>query len=323
MYGLRLLAQYILTLLAALGLNFLLPRIAPGDPLDYLLSEDVLLTMSDSERVRALAELGLDLPLWAQFYQYLAGLASGNFGISTQLGQPVLDIILDRLPWTLLLTGTALILATSIGIVLGVVSARKQGQLSDVSVLILVLFVGSLPPFWLGMMLIILFSSSLNWLPAFGAYELGVASGSWAWALGVAQRLILPATALGLVQLASMLLVARSSMLVALEQDYIVFARSQGVCEQKIFFRHAFRNALLPIYSHAMLGLGGLLGGALVIEAVFAYPGLGSLIVNGVSARDYPLLQGVFFFTTISVILANFLMDLFYPLLDPRTSKEG
>lgn len=323
MYYLRLLAQYFATLLAALSINFILPRIAPGDPLDYLLSEDNLAAMSETERMQVLSEFGLDLPLPVQFYNYLTGIFSGDFGLSTQLGQPVWDILMGRLPWTLLLTGGALVFSVLLGSVLGIMSAWRRGEVTDIATLGSVLFVGSLPPFWLAMLLIILFSTSLQWLPSFGAYELGTSTGSLDWYIGVGKRMIMPVLALGLVQLASVLLIARSSMLVALEQDYIMFARSKGLSEKRIFFKHAFRNALLPLYTNAMLGIGGLIGGALVIETVFSYPGIGSLIVNGVTARDYNLLQGIFVLTTMSVILANLLTDLFYPLIDPRTRKSG
>lgn len=323
MYYLRLLAQYSATLLAALSINFILPRIAPGDSLDYLLSEDSLAAMTAQERLRVLSEFGLDLPLHQQFYNYLTGIFVGDFGLSTQLGQPVWDILISRLPWTLLLTGGALVFATLIGAVLGILSAWRRGEMYDIATLGSVLFVGSLPPFWLAMLLIILFSTTLQWLPSFGAYELGAPSHTFDWYLGVGKRMIMPVLALGLVQMASVLLIARSSMLVALEHDYIMFARSKGLSEKRIFFKHAFRNALLPLYTNAMLGMGGLVGGALVIETVFAYPGLGSLVVNGVMARDYNLLQGIFVFATISVITANLLTDLFYPLIDPRTRKSG
>ena len=323
MYLLRLLSQYAVTLFAALTINFFLPRIAPGDPLDYLLSEDNLAAMNEAERMQVLSEFGLDLPLTTQFFNYLTGLFQGDFGLSVQLGQPVWDIIMDRLPWTLLLMGGALVISTLIGSILGVSSAWKRGELSDAATLASVLFVGSLPPFWLAMLLIILFSATLQWLPSFGAYELGTSPGTLDWALGVAKRMIMPVMALGIVQTASVLLIARSSMMVALEQDYIMFARSKGLNEKRIFFKHAFRNALLPLYTNVMLSIGGLVGGALVIETVFSYPGLGSQIVNGVSARDYNLLQGIFVITTISVILANLLTDLFYPLIDPRTRKAG
>ncbi|WP_319529942.1 ABC transporter permease [uncultured Cohaesibacter sp.] len=319
MVYLRLLAQYLATLLAALAVNFVLPRIAPGDPLSYLLGENTLLTMTEADRLRALSAFGLDQPLPLQFGQYLLGILTGEFGVSTHLGQPVWDILMNRLPWTLLLTGSALVFAMLAGSLLGVLSASRRGAISEITTLGSVLFVASLPPFWLAMLLIILFSTTLNWLPSFGAYELGTAAGNLDWFLGVAKRLIMPALSLGLVQMASVLLVTRSSMLIALEQDYIAFARSKGLSERAIFLRHAFRNALLPLYTHLMLSVGSLVGGALVIETVFSYPGLGSLIVNAVAARDYPLLQGIFVITTISVILANLVADLLYPLIDPRT----
>ncbi|QMV04115.1 ABC transporter permease subunit [Devosia sp. D6-9] len=157
----------------------------------------------------------------------------------------------------------------------------------------------------------------------FGAYQLGTSFPNWNWFLGVGKRLIMPVAALTIYQSAAVLLIARSSMVMAREQDYVTFARSRGVSEGKIFFKHAFRNALLPLYTHVMLGLGALVGGALIVETVFSYPGLGSLVVTGVNSRDYLLLQGLFVITSVSIIAANFLTDLFYPLIDPRTRKAG
>lgn len=320
---LRLVFHYAATLLVALGINFLLPRIAPGDPLDYLLGEETLVALSGEDRLRLMAEFGLDRSLPEQFWLYLVGILHGDFGLSTHLGQPVWDIVISRLPWTLLLTGSALVLALTLGSLLGVLAAWRRGGFCDVATMAGVLFVGSLPPFWLAMLLIILFSTILHWLPSFGAYELGAVPGTLDWLLGVGKRLILPVLALGLVQMASVLLIARSSMLGVLEQDYILFARAKGLSERWIMVRHAFRNALLPLVTHAMVGIGGLVGGALVIETVFAYPGLGSLVVGSVMARDYPLLQGIFVLATGSMILANLLADLLYPLIDPRTRIEG
>ena len=322
-YYLRLFFQYAITLLAALTINFMLPRLAPGSPLASILSEDVLAAMSDAEIQQVLAEYGLDLTIWQQYWSYLTGLFSGDFGISTALSEPVFDAMLTRLPWTLLLMGTALLFATVIGAVLGVFSAWKRGNLADASITGVVLFIGSLPPFWLAMMLIILFATTLGWLPAYGAYRIGVPSSSLQYYIEVGRRLIMPAGALALVHGASVLLIARSAMLMSLDQDYIMFARAKGLPERKVFFKHAFRNAMLPLYTNVMMGLGSLIGGALVIETVFAYPGIGSLVVTGVSTRDYNLLQGIFIFATISVIAANFLTDLFYPLIDPRTKHVG
>ena len=323
MYYIRLFLQYGITLLAALTINFLLPRIAPGDPLDHILGEENLMAMSAAEQLEVLADYGLDQPLPVQYVNYLAGILQGDFGESVLLGEPVFDAIISRLPWTLLLTGLALVFSSLLGAVLGVLSAWRRGEISDAATLGGVLFIGSLPPFWLAMLLIILFSTTLQWLPSFGAFELGTSPGSYHWYVGVAERLVMPVLALGTVQLASVLLIARSSMLVTLEQDFIMFARAKGIAERAVFFRHAFRNALLPLYTNVMMGLGGLVGGALVIETVFSYPGLGNLIVSGVSVRDYNLLQGIFVMTTVSIIAANLLTDLFYPLIDPRTRRAA
>lgn len=323
MYYLRLLIQYFVTLLAALTINFALPRLAPGDPLDYLLGEDSLATMSKAERLQLLSDFGLDRPLTAQFQQYLLGLFHGDFGLSSQLGQPVWDILIERLPWTLLLTTGALLFATLAGIVLGLISVWKHDTVTDISILGTTLFFSSLPPFWLAMVLIIVFSTILQWLPSFGAYEVGTVTGSWEWYIGVGKRLIMPVFALGLVQAGAILLLTRASMLMVLNEDYIHFARSRGLSKSRILLRHAFRNALLPIYTNGMLGIGSLIGGALVVETVFSYPGLGSLIVNAVIAKDYNMLQGLFVITTLCVIAANLATDLCYPLIDPRTRKTG
>jgi len=317
----RIIGQYAIALLAALTVNFLLPRIAPGDPLNSLLGTDTAETLTVEAKDEIRRQLGLGGPLHEQFVHYIGGIVSGQFGDSAVLGMPVWDAIMQRLPWTLLLMGVALIISTMIGTVLGVLSAWRRGETLDVATMTTVLFFGSLPPFWVAMMLIILFSTTLGWLPSFGAYQLGTSFPDWNWFVGVGKRLIMPVTALVVVQSASVLLIARSSMQIAQEQDYITFARSRGVSERGIFFGHAFRNALLPLTTHVMLGLGSLIGGALVIETAFAYPGLGSLVVMGVNSRDYLLLQGIFIFASLSVIAANFVTDLFYPLIDPRTRR--
>lgn len=321
LHYLRISGQYLVALLAALTVNFLLPRLAPGDPLNAVLGSDVVNTMTPEQLDAVRIDLGIGGSLPDQFWRYLSSILTGDFGNSAVLGMPVWDALLQRLPWTLLVMVTALVLSTLIGTVLGVLSARLSGRTADVATMSSVLFFGSLPPFWVAMILIILFSTTLGWLPTFGAYKLGTSYPNWSWFVGVGQRMVMPVLALVIYQTASVLLIARSAMQIVQEQDYIMFARSRGVSERGLFYRHAFRNAALPVYTHVMLGLGALVGGALVIETVFAYPGLGSLIVMGVNARDYNLLQGLFIFTSVSVILANFVTDLAYPLIDPRTRK--
>ncbi len=317
----RIVSQYLAVFAVALTLNFALPRIAPGDPLNYMLTEDVLANMTAAQEAEVLREFGLDKPLLVQFTAYVTGVFRGDLGTSVRFGEPVSEIVLARLPWTLLLMGWALALSAAIGTALGILAAWWRGGRFDLSSLVVVLFIGSAPVFWVAMLLITLLSAELGWLPSFGAAPLGAIPGSGEYILGVAERLIMPVTALAIVQTASILLTARSAMSIALGQDYITFARAKGVPEHQVFFRHAFRNALLPIYTNVMIGIGNLVGGALVIETVFSYPGIGTLILEGVEARDYNLLQGVFVLATLGVVLANLIADLGYPLLDPRVRR--
>jgi len=317
----RIVVQYLAVFVVALVVNFSLPRIAPGDPLNYMLPEDVLASMTPAEEGEVLREFGLDKPLPVQFANYAAGVFRGNLGVSVRYGEPVWGIVLDRLPWTLLLMGWALAISSLLGSGFGILAAWWRGGRFDLSSLVAVLFVGSAPPFWVAMLAITLFSAELGWLPSFGAAPLGAIPGSPSYLLGVVERLVMPVAALALFQTANILLTARSSMSIALGQDYITFARAKGVTERNVFFRHAFRNALLPIYTNVMISIGGLVGGALVIETVFSYPGIGTLILEGVEARDYNLLQGVFLLATVGVVLANLIADLGYPLLDPRVRR--
>ncbi|MEO1222661.1 MAG: ABC transporter permease [Pseudomonadota bacterium] len=317
----RTLAAYAAVLLVALTINFILPRIAPGDPLSYLLPEDVLAEMTPEAEQRVLAEFGLDAPWSEQFWRYAAGVFRGDLGTSVRYGQPVWDVVLGRLPWTLLLMGWALAISAALGTSLGVVAARFRGQKGDIITAVAVLFLGSAPVFWVAMLLITVFSAELGWLPSFGAAPLTAFPGSSAYYWGVAERLIMPVTALAIAQTAGVWLTARSAMTVALGRDYVTFARAKGARERRVFYVHAFRNACLPIYTNVMISIGGLLGGALVVETVFSYPGIGSLILEGVEARDYNLLQGVFLVATLSVVLANLVADLSYPLLDPRARR--
>ena len=321
MVWVRILSAYAAVLLVALTINFALPRIAPGDPLSYLLPEDVLAEMTPEAEARVLAEFGLDAPWTEQFWRYAVGVVQGDLGTSVRFGQPVWDVVLGRLPWTLLLMGWALAVSAVLGTVLGILAARFRGQKTDIITTVTVLSLGSAPVFWVAMLLITVFSAQLGWLPSFGAAPLTAFPGSAAYYWGVAEHLVMPVTALAIAQTAGVWLTARSAMSVALGRDYVTFARAKGARESRVFFVHAFRNACLPIYTNVMISIGGLLGGALVVETVFSYPGIGSLILEGVQARDYNLLQGVFLVATLSVVLANMVADLSYPLLDPRARR--
>lgn len=321
MIWLKTMAAYAAVVAIALTINFALPRLAPGDPLAFLLPEDVLAEMTEAEQTQVLAEFGLDRPILVQFGSYAQGAMTGDWGVSVTYGAPVWDVVLDHLPWTLLLMGWSLAFSTLLGTAFGVMAARYRGGFRDIGTTVVILFLGSAPVFWIAMLLITLFSARLGWLPSFGAVPLTAFPGSSAYWWGIVERLVMPVTALTIVQTAGVWLTARSSMAVALARDYVTFAHAKGVPERQVFWRHALRTAILPIYTNVMIGVGGLLGGALVVETVFSYPGIGTLIVDGVEARDYNLLQGVFLVATLSVIAANLVADLSYPFLDPRVRR--
>ncbi len=312
--------HYAITLWAALTLNFLLPRLAPGDPINYVLGEQVTLSASDIERLRA--EYGLEGSLIEQYADYWTRLASGELGTSVRFGEAVAEVLVERLPWTVLLVGTGTLVSALLAITAGAVAAWRRGGRRDIGLVTGLLALDAMPGFWIGMLLISVFAVELGWLPSFGAAPL-VVSGRLDWVLEVARRLVLPASAFVLATLGGTFLLARGAMLSVLDEGYVGMARAKGAPERRVLVRHALRTALLPIYTNVALSFGALLSGAIVIETVFAYPGLGRLLFEGVMARDYPLLQGAFVLVTLGVVAANVVADLTYPLLDPRARHGG
>lgn len=312
--------QYALVLLFAITLNFLLPRMMPGSPLVFLAGEDVSF-LTEEQRGALVSSMGLDRPLWAQYGRYLLQLARGDLGHSFQKARPITEIIGERLPWTLLLVGLSLLTATLVGIAWGALAAWRRGTLLDLGSLGVSMFFESTPSFWLGMIFIALFAAGLRWFPIFGAVTPGAALEGWAWAGNVAWHLALPLATLTLITIPGMFLIMRYSMLTVLGEQYIATARAKGVEERRVLFRHAIRNALLPVATVFMLNVGFIVSGATVIETVFSYPGIGRLLYEAVLNRDYPVIQATFFIITISVIVANILADLLYPLIDPRIRR--
>ncbi len=312
--------QYALVLLFAITLNFLLPRMMPGSPLVFLAGEDVSF-LNQEQRAALVQSLGLDRPLWAQYGRYLSQLARGDLGHSFQRGRPIIEIIGERLPWTLLLVGLSLCAATIVGIAWGALAAWRRGTLLDLGSLGVSMFFESTPSFWLGMIFIALFAAGLRWFPIFGAVTPGAVLDGWAHVVNVAWHLVLPLATLTLITIPGMFLIMRYSMLTVLGEQYIATARAKGMAERRVLFRHAIRNALLPVATVFMLNLGFIVSGATVIETVFSYPGVGRLLYEAVLNRDYPVLQATFFIITISVIAANVVADLLYPLIDPRVRR--
>lgn len=309
-------AQYAAVLFAAVALNFALPRLAPGDAIDYLLPPEVAGSLTDEQRTEILSQFGLDRPVPEQFQRYVSGLARGDLGLSLRYRQPVEDLLAERVGWSALLVGSAVLLSTLVGGFLGFRSAWRRGSARDAGVLAGVMLIDSMPVFFVGMLLMLVFSVQLGWFPIFGALPTIDATGLEL-VTEVGRRLVLPLVTLTLAHIGPVYLVARSALVSELQEDYVLMAEAKGLPERAVR-RHAQRNALLPLSTVTLLGLGALVGGAAVVETVFSYPGLGRLIYEGVLARDYPVLQGAFLLLAVGVVAANFLNDLLYPLLDPR-----
>lgn len=302
--------------LAVLVLNFMLIRLAPGDPTETLAGQ--MGGMTEEIRNELRKAYGLDLPLLQQLGIYIGRVLSGDMGYSYFFNLPVTSLVLDRLPATILLVAAALVLSVTIGTTLGVLASRKpQGLLSQLITLLSV--VGySAPVFWTGMLLIILFASVLPILPVSGIRSAAMSQGPLLDALDVARHLVLPAVSLGFVQMAQYSRLTRASMLDVLGADYIRTARAKGLSETIVFFKHALRNAILPIVTIIGLQFGNMLAGAIVVETVFNWPGLGRLAFDSVLRRDYPTLLGLLFFSSVLVVVVNQLTEVVYRAVDPR-----
>ncbi len=308
-----------ITVWAALTLNFALPRLAPGDPLDYILGDDVA-TLSAAQRKAASKEFGLDAPLPVQYFDYLRGIATADLGNSIRYGKPVSGLLAERVGWTLLLALPAAVISVVAGTALGAIAAWNRGRPRESSVMAGILLVEAMPAFWVGMLLVAVFSLKLGWLPSFGAFPPGGAEGLNA--VGeVGKRLVMPMTAIVLATVGQPFLVARGAVTSSLGEDYIQTAQAKGLSTRAVLFRHALRASMLPVLTSFTLTLGALAGGVVVVETVFAYPGVGRLVFDAIRARDYPLLQGAFLLFTVTVIAANWVSDLLYERFDPRVRE--
>lgn len=308
--------QGLLVLLVIATANFLLVRAAPGDPVSVMAGEA---GASDPQFVSQLREqFGLDQPLPVQLGTYLAHVLKLDLGYSYRQQQPVVDLILDRLPATLLLTGTAFVVSLLLGMTLGVLASRYRGRWLDsvITFIALVFFATPLP--WLAMMAVLVFSVLLGWLPAFGYMTVGANLTGIDHLLDVARHLVLPAATLGLFYMAVYARMTRASMLEVARMDFVRTARAKGVPQRRIEIRHVLRNALLPVVTLAGIQAGSLIGGAVLTETVFAWPGIGRLMFDALLQRDYNLLLGCFLFTAAMAVLFNLLTDLLYAMIDPR-----
>ena len=319
--ALRRLAASLPTLLLILAGVFLLLQLAPGDTVDALMAQ-----MGGGDAALA-ADLrrfyGLDLGVPAQLWNYLTRLVTLDLGFSAIYGKPVATVILERLPPTLLLMVSALSFAFFFGLVLGVIAARRVNRWPDTLISTLGLLFYATPSFWFGLMAIVLFSVYLQWLPAGGYGDITQSYTGLAAVFDVATYLVLPTLTLGLIFLAIYLRIMRASMLEVLSLDFVRTARAKGLTETRVITRHVLRNAMLPMVTLIGLQAGTMLGGSVVVESVFALPGLGRLAYESVVQRDLNTLLGIVFVSALLVIVINFLVDLLYARLDPRIVTEG
>jgi len=323
------LAQLIPVILGVSIIVFFMMALTPGDPVDIMLG-DQHVTIEQEQALRH--DMGLDLPIHERFFKFLGNAATGNFGLSFYHRQPVMEVIASRLPATIELSLVALILALATAIPLGVLAAVRKNTILDRLATVTSLFGVSLPGFWFGILLLMLFAVHLHLLPVSGraGFESEVAPithlllvdsllrGRPDAFLDALSHIILPAITLGLPMASILMRVTRTSMLEVLNQDYITFADAKGLSKSKIIMKHALKNALIPTVTVAALETGSLLGGNMVVETVFGWPGLGRLVVESIFVRNYPLVQAAVLFYAITYVMLNFMADILYTVLNPR-----
>jgi len=313
------LLKMVAVVLAIVVVNFLLIHAAPGDPASVIAGQS---GAADEKFVQQLrVQFGLDKPLPEQLWIYMRGVLSGDLGMSHRQGRTVASLIGERLPATLLLTMTAFVFALAAGVALGAAAARRVGTWADSVITVLALGFYATPIFWVGLMLVLVFSVGLGWLPSFGMATVGANYTGLAAVLDTSKYLVLPALTLGLFYMAVYARLTRAAMLEVADQDFVRTARAKGVPEGRILRRHVLRNALLPIVTFAGIQAGQLIGGSILVETVFAWPGIGRLAFDALLARDYQLLLRVFLCTSVMVVVFNLLTDLLYLAIDPRMAE--
>lgn len=318
--GKKRISEYLITLIVIITLNFFLPRLMPGDPFLFISSEqgqDVM--YSEEQRQSYLEHYGLNKPAGKQYISYLQKMLRGDLGQSLYYNQAVCNLILRRFLWTFFLVLSSVFISTVIGVLLGGFSAwYKDSKIDKIIYLFLIAF-SEIPAFLLGLILLFVFGAALGWFPLAGAVSHFKEFNSWGHRLvDIIHHAVLPVLALSISRLGGTYLLGRNSIISVMKKAYIQTAEAKGISKTKIFFKHLIRNALLPVVTRVFLSLGGLVGGAILVENVFAYPGLGLLMKKAVIFRDYPLIQGIFLLVTIFVLTANFSADFLYKKIDPR-----
>ena len=318
-YLVRKVLQLVALLFAVIVFNFVLFRVLPGDPI-RLYARSGRLTPDVVDQLRAV--FGLDKPLWQQFLIYLNGLVHGDLGFSYTYRQPVAQIVGARLVNTFVLLTAATIIVAALGIVLGVWAASRRGSKADSSIVISSLVTWSMPTFWTGMLLLFAFGVWFHVLPTTGiSTPLATYPSSLGPAIDVGRHLVLPTITLVLVDIGQFVLITRSSLVDVLTEDFVTTAKAKGMSRRRVVWGHAVRNGMLPVVTTTALYVGIVVGGAIQVETVFSWPGMGELTYEAVLRRDYPVLEACFLLFAVTVIVANFLADLLYRVLDPRVKE--
>ena len=317
---LRRIGFYLVALWASITINFIIPRLAPGDPAGALMAR-----FQGRMTPQAIHSLELQFgishdPLWIQYFQYLNNLIHGDMGTSfTYFPTPVLTVLVQELPWTLTLVGTSVLISFTLGSLIGVLIAWKRGSFIDGVLPPLLTFFSAIPYFWLALVLLYILAYTLNWFPLNGGYDTSTAIGwNMDFLLSALNHALLPAFTIVLASIAGWMLGMRNAMITTMTEDYVLLAEAKGLSERRVMFAYAARNAILPNVTGFALSLGFVVGGALLTEVVFSYPGIGFALLQAAQNSDYPLLQGIFLLIALAVLGANFIADLVYVILDPR-----
>ena len=306
-------------LLILILLNFCLPRLMPGGPLEYLEGQESGVTLTEQQKNSMIEYYGLNDSIVQQFLDYLVGIIQLDFGFSYTYKLPVTDIIVDHISYTLWIVGISSFLSILIGIILGLLSGWVHHRKGDQSIMSTMLAIGALPEFLFGMLLLIVFGVMLNILPMSGAHTPFLENESgWAKLIDVAEHAILPIVTLTTVNLTRIYFLVRNETIQVSSSPYIEFARMKGVREFRLIYRHTFKNVMIPIFTLIMIRIGFTFTGAIFVETLFSYPGIGQLLKESILSRDYPLMHGLFLLFALMILLCNALADLLYPKLDPR-----
>jgi peptide/nickel transport system permease protein len=290
----------------------------PGDPLSAIYGDEALITMTPELKAELIQRFGLDKSLLQQFRMYLTSLIKGDFGYSYYYKTPIIDLLMGALPWTLLLVGLSLILSTFLGFILGLESAWNYGRKRDKGFLAGLMFLNGFPDFFIGIVLLLIFSVTLGIFPLSGALTPYAGYTGFKLLKDILWHLILPLSALVISEVSSCYLLTRTTVITVLGEPFILTAKAKGINDKSIMYRHVGKNSLLPIFTRTGLRAARMFTGALFVEIVFAYPGLGMLIFNSLMSRDYPVLQGIFFIVAVGVLGINFIVDMLYKKIDPR-----